>query len=587
MARNTYYQDEIVKEKFNLKQLVRVLKYVMPYKKTFLFILVLLLTAVGISLIPPLLLKYLIDSVIPARDMAMLWLTLGAFALVGIMDTVITFFHQRIMSKTGHKIIATIRSDVFRKLQQLPFSFFDDRPAGKIVIRVTAYVDELADFFANTLISFLVNILRIIVVTVFMLVLNWKLALIVFSAIIPLGICIFFIRGRLKKLFRVQRAKDSNRTAYLVESINGVGVIKSFNRGEINTNIYRDVQNESKDSWFRIVATNELNTPVVETFWNYGMLMLYGLSIGMIASGNLQTGTVVAFINYMSMFNGPLMQIAAILQQFAQVSSNLERIFETIDTENPIVDCENPVELGEIRGQVDFDGVNFAYEEGINILENFNLHVTPGQTIALVGPTGAGKSTVVNLLTRFYDVSAGSVKIDGIDVREISLHSLRKSIGTLMQDAFVFKGTVLDNIRYGKPDATDEECIEAAIRIHANEFIDRLPHGYHTMLAEKGEGLSAGEKQMLSFARIMLKDPRILILDEATSSIDSQTEERIQQALNTILKGRTAFVVAHRLSTIKQADQILFISNKGIAEQGTHDQLMEKQGLYYRLQQQQ
>ena len=245
------------------------------------------------------------------------------------------------------------------------------------------------------------------------------------------------------------------------------------------------------------------------------------------------------------------------------------------------------MELENVEGRVDFEHVNFAYEEGINILEDFNLHVTPGQTIALVGPTGAGKSTVVNLLTRFYDVSAGSVKIDGKDVREVSLHSLRKSIGTLMQDAFVFKGTVLDNIRYGRPDATDEECIEAAVRIHANEFIDRLPHGYHTMLAEKGEGLSAGEKQMLSFARIMLKDPRILILDEATSSIDSQTEERIQQALGTILKGRTAFVVAHRLSTIKQADNILFISNKGIAEHGTHDELMEKRGLYYRLQQQQ
>ena len=297
MARNTYYQDEIVKEKFNMKQMVRVLKYVLPYKKTFLFILVLLLTAVGISLVPPLLLKFLIDSVIPDRDLSMLWLTLGAFALVGIMDTAITFFHQRIMSKTGHRIIATIRSDVFRKLQQLPFSFFDDRPAGKIVIRVTAYVDELADFFANTLISFLVNILRIIVVTVFMLALNWKLALIVFSAIIPLGVCIFLIRGRLKKLFRIQRAKDSNRTAYLVESINGVGVIKSFNRGETNTRIYREVQNESRDVWFRIVATNELNTPAVETFWNYGMLMLYGISVGMIAAGDIGTGSSISTTN--------------------------------------------------------------------------------------------------------------------------------------------------------------------------------------------------------------------------------------------------------------------------------------------------
>lgn len=583
MKRNTFFQDEIIKEKFNIRYLRRILKYIVPYKGTFFLILFLLLVAVGISLIPPLLLKYTVDTVIENKDVRMLVLVVAGYIMIAIADTAITFCHQRIMSKTGHKIIAKIRRDVFENLQKLPFDFFDNRPSGKIVVRVTSYVDELANFFANTMLGFIVNLLRILVVTVFMFALNATLALIVVSAIIPLGIGVFLIRAKLRSLFRVGRAKDSNRTAYIVESIMGVGVIKSFNRSDKNAKVYRQVQDEALDNWRKIIAYNELNLPVVEGFWNYGMLMLYGISIGLIASGDILTGTVVAFTNYMSMFNGPLTQIAVILQQFAQVSSNLERIFETMDTPVSIKDCETPKVLENVQGNIDFENVTFCYEEDINILENFTLNVTAGETIALVGPTGAGKSTVVNLLTRFYDVKEGSVKIDGTDVKELSLQSLRKTVGTLMQDPFIFKDTVMENIRYGKPDATDEECMEAAKKIYADDFIGKMQSGYSTMLAERGEGLSSGEKQLLSFARIVLKDPKILILDEATSSIDTDTEEKIQSALDVLLKGRTAFVVAHRLSTIKKANRILYIASKGIAEQGTHGQLMRKKGLYFEL----
>ena len=581
--RNTYFHDEIVKEKFNARQLIRVLKYALPHKKVFLFIFGLMLLSVAISLIAPLLIRDIVDTVVPNEDHRRMVLVIAALAFVGVLDITITFFHQRLMSKTGHRIIATIRRDVFTNLQRLPFDFFDSRPAGKIVVRVTSYVDELANFFANILLTFVVNILRILMVTVFMLVLNPTLTLIVLSAMIPLSVGVYIIRHFLRKLFRVSRAKDSNRTAYIVESIMGVNVIKSFNRAARNTEIYGGIQREAVKNWCQIVSVNELNLPVIEILWHYGTLMLYGISFGLIASGAIQTGTVIAFLSYMGMFNGPLTQMASIFQQMAQVSSDLERIFETIDTPSSIVSPKDAKRLDHPQGRIDFEDVTFAYEEGLNVLEHFSLHVEPGQTIALVGPTGAGKSTVINLLTRFYDVKEGSVKIDGLDVRELDLHSLRTSVGVLMQDSFIFKGTIMENIRYGRPDATDAECMEAARRICAEEFILKQPQGYYTQLAERGEGLSAGQRQLLSFARIMLKDPSVLILDEATSSIDSETEEKIQTALNVVLKGRTSFLVAHRLSTIRQADRILYIANKGIAESGTHEELMKKKGLYYDL----
>lgn len=337
--------------------------------------------------------------------------------------------------------------------------------------------------------------------------------------------------------------------------------------------------------WMRIVLRIELNTPVVETFWNVGMLCLYGISLSLILGGSsvINAGTVFAFTSYMTLFSGPLTQIAFIVQQMAQVSSNLEQVFDTINCPVDIKDPEHPVILDQVKGKIDFHDVTFSYDGEINILEHFDLHVSPGETIALVGPTGAGKTTIINMLTRFYDVSQGSVRIDDIDVRDASLHSLRQEVGVLMQDPFIFRGTVLENIRYGRPDATDEECIAAARTIFADHFISKLYDGYNHVLEERGAGLSAGEKQLLSFARIILKNPSVIILDEATSSIDTETENLIRQALDIILKEKTAFIVAHRLSTIRGADRILYIQDKGIAESGTHDELMAKKGLYYQL----
>ena len=584
--RNTYFQDEVVKEeKIDVKNLRRLLNYVVPHKKMFCIVLALMLVAVASSLISPLILKVIINQAIPNRDHAQLALALSGIAVCGLIEIFITYFQQKKMGRMGHGLIADIRRDIFYKLQTLPFDYFDNRPAGKIAVRVTDYIGELADFFTNYLMNFILNIVRIVVVTVFMLVQSWMLTLVVYSAVIPLTAGVIFIRYLIRKLFRHHRAKVSNRAAFIVESIMGENIIQNYNRTKYNEQIYHDLQQDSAKTWMKIVRRNELNTPVVETFWNYGTVMLYAVAFLAIPLGYFTDGpgTVIVFSSYMTLFFGPLVQLSVIIQNLAQVSANLERIFETIDTPAGIEDKPDSVELKNVKGKIDYNDVTFSYEEGINILEHFDLHVTPGERIALVGPTGAGKTTVINLLTRFYDVKAGSVTIDGTDVRDIKLRSLRKEVGVLMQDPFIFKGTVLENIRYGRPDATDEECIAAAKAIFADKCIERLPGGYNEELAERGEGLSAGEKQLISFARIIVKNPSVIILDEATSSISSDMEKLIQSALEVILKGRTSFIVAHRLSTIRNSDRILFIANKGIAEEGSHDQLMAKKGLYYNL----
>lgn len=586
-TRNTYFQDETVeKQKIDLKNLKRLLRYAVPYRRMFILVLLLMLIAVASSLVTPLLLQYIVNTVIPdfSDDYRQFAVAIGCFVLAGAAEIGITFFQQRKMGRMGHGIIADIRHDIFYKLQVLPFDYFDNRPAGKIVVRVTDYIAELADFFTNYLMTFILNVVKIVVVTVIMLVLSPLLTLAVYCAVVPLAVCVFLIRRAIRRLFRSHRAKVSNRSAFLVESIMGEKIIQNYNRSAYNEQIYHDLQLDSAKYWMRIVRRNELNTPVVELFWNIGTVLLYAFAFYLQQSGVAGiTGTAVAFLSYMTLFSAPLTQLSVIVQNLAQVSANLERVFETIDTPPSIADDAESVELGDVQGTVDFEDVTFCYEEGLNILEHFNLHVRPGETIALVGPTGAGKTTVINLMTRFYDVKSGAVKIDGVDVRHIKLHSLRRKVGVLMQDPFLFKGTVMENIRYGRPDATDEECVAAAKAIFADECIMRLQDGYYTQLAEQGEGLSAGEKQLISFARIILKDPSVVILDEATSSVASDTEKRIQSALEVMLRGRTSFIVAHRLSTIRNADRILFIANKGIAEEGTHEQLIKRRGLYYNL----
>lgn len=584
-ARNTYFQDEVIEKKIDVKQLARTLRYVVPYKKVFLLVGVLMFVSAGASLVTPLLFKEIINRVVVNEDYRELALVIGGIIILAAIEISITFVHQRLMGRTGHNIIAKIREDIFDKLQRLPFDFFDSRPNGKIVVRVTDYINDLANFFTNFVLMLMVYIVKLLVVSIFMLTISPQLTAIVYLTVIPMMICVMLLRYTLRKRFAVHRAKISNRTAFIIETIMGEKIVKNCNRAEVNEKLYMDVHYDNIKTWIKICYRNELNTPIVEVFWNLGTLCLYGFSLFMILGGNtdINAGTIVAFTSYMGLFSGPLTQIAFIIQQLASVSSNLEHVFDTIDYPVDITDTQGSVELKNVKGKVDFDNVTFAYEKGDNILENFDLHVKPGETIALVGPTGAGKTTVINMLTRFYDVDKGNVRIDGVDVRDAVLESLRNEVGVLMQDPFIFKGSILDNIRYGREDATDEECIAAAKSIYADKYIEKMSGGFNHIFEERGAGLSAGEKQLISFARIILKNPSVIILDEATSAIDTETEMLIKKALDILLKDKTAFIVAHRLSTIRNSDRILYISDKGIKEQGTHEELMKLKGLYYQL----
>lgn len=583
--RNTYFQDEVIERKIDIRQFGRIVRYILPHSKYFVAVCILMVAASAVAMVSPILLKTIINDVVVSEDYRMLALVISGMAALAAIEIAVTWVHQRLMGIMGHEIIARIRQDTFYKLQKLSFDYFDSKPDGKIVVRVTDYINDLANFFTNYVVLLLSYIVKIVIVTFFMLGLSPQLTAVVFATVVPMMVCVFTLRFAIRRLFAGHRAKISNRTAFMIETIMGEKIVKNYNQSSHCEEVYKEVHRASLLQWMRIVYRNELNTPVVELFWNVGSLCLYGLSLYLMLQGNMSmnAGIVVAFTTYMTQFSGPLTQIAIIIQFLAQVSSNLEQVFDTIDCPVEIEEKEGARELRHVRGQVDFDDVTFSYDEGTPILEHFDLHVRPGETIALVGPTGAGKTTVINMLTRFYDVDAGSVRIDGFDVRDVTLYSLRREVGVLMQDPFIFHGTVLENIRYGRMDATDEECIQAAKTIFADDFINKLYGGYNHILEERGAGLSAGEKQLLSFARIVLKNPSVIILDEATSSIDTETENLIQQALEVLLKGKTAFMVAHRLSTIRGADRILYIADKGIAESGTHEELMAKKGLYYQL----
>ena len=531
--RNTYFEDEKIEKKIDLKQLRRTLAYILPYKRLLILVSSMMLVAAVVSLLPPRLLKLVVDEVVVNQDYRRLALTVGSLALLAAVEILSSFVQARSMGKMGLSIITRIRADIFERLQQLSFDYFDNRPDGKIVVRVTEYINGLADFFSNYVMMFAIYVVKLVVVTVFMLSLSPMLTLIVFASVVPMMVIIFRLRSRLRKMYAAHRAKNSNRTAFLVESIMGEQIVKNYNRIEINRDIYRQIHEESVNMWWDIVKRSRLNGPVVQLFWNAGTLCIFGAALALILGGDvgITAGVVITFTSYMGAFQDPLAQLSTIIQELAQVSSNLEQVFDTIDYPAEIQDKENCVVLKNVRGKVDFQDVTFCYEENTDILRHFTLHVKPGETIALVGPTGAGKTTIISMLTRFYDVRQGSVSIDDVDVRDVSLYSLRSEVGVLMQEPFIFKGTVMDNIRYGRWDATDEECMEAAGTIFADKFIKRLNGGYGHVLEERGSGLSAGERQLISFARIVLKNPSIVILDEATSAIDTETELLIQEAL--------------------------------------------------------
>lgn len=593
MARNRYFEDEKLEYKFNGKALGKILTFIKPYRRTIIIMIVVMLVMGFVSLVPPIINRYIIDYVLKKESfLGMTWewaavFLIAAWFLVGVTEIVYNFIRTFVMSRTGHSIVYDLRNATFNKLQTFAFDYYDTRPAGKILVRVTNYLNEVADIFSSAVVTIIADTAKVLLIIVWLFILDWRLAFVVMASIIPMGVVIYFLRKFLTRRHRIVRNKISNRTAYVAENIQGSFVTKAFNRTKLNTSIYEDLNTDANKSWLKVIRINEFFFPTLDGFFYLGLLAVYAvaifMSMGALGMGGLTVGKLISFVMYMGMFSAPLNSIANVVQQLSSASTNLERVFEILETEATVKDKEDAFEMPEVIGRVTYEDVTFAYEPGTNILEHFSIDVPPGKMIALVGPTGAGKTTVVNLLSRFYDVSDGRVLIDGTDISDVTLESLRRQVGVMMQDSFVFSGTIMDNIRYARPDATDEMCIRAAKEACAHEFIMRMENGYNTVTREQGAGLSTGERQLLSLARVILSDPRILILDEATSSIDTKTESLVKEALDRVLSGRTSFVIAHRLSTIRKADCILFIADKGIAEAGTHEQLMEKKGRYYDL----
>ena len=582
MARNVYNVDETLRQEFNFKHLKRLFGYLKPHRKQLIFALFLMLLASAANIIIPLLVKETIDRVIPERDVQKLVILCAIFAVLILVSAICLKKRIKVVNELGQTIILTMRKDLFVHLQKLPFSFYDDRPHGKIIVRVVNYVNSVSDLLSGSLVNVLAEGFSLIIVLFIMFFMDPVLTLVCLVAM-PIMIFVVF---RLKTWNRVawQRVsnKSSNLNAYVHESLAGMKVTQSFVREDYNAQILDDVQDDYRKTWMRAIRLNNLVTPSIEiisTLAN-GAVILVGIAL---LEHSVTAGTLIAFLGFTGRLWSPVINLSNFYNQVITNMAYLERIFETIDEDPRIQDAPDAVDLPPIEGEVEFDHVTFEYERGMPILEDLSFRVDPGQSIALVGPTGAGKTTVINLISRFYDIQKGQIRVDGYDIAKVTLQSLRKQMGVMLQDSFIFSGTIMDNIRYGKLDATDEEVIEAAKTVCAHEFIMEMERGYQTQVNERGSRLSVGQRQLISFARALLANPKILILDEATSSIDTRTEQALQKGLENLLKGRTSFVIAHRLSTIRKSDRIMVINHRNIEEAGTHEELMAKKGHYYTL----
>lgn len=583
MARNRYDVDEVLETPFDFAHLKRSFVYIKKYKGKMITALMLSVFAAISGLLGPLITQYALDNTIPQKNMGQLVLLTLAF--VGTIAVSITFstIRSRIMTVVGQDIIFDIRTDLFKHLQELPFEYYDNRPHGKILIRVVNYVNSVSDMLSNGIINVILECLNMLFIMIFMFFVNVKLSLVVLSGLPIFAVIMMMIKKRQRKAWQDVSNKSSNLNAYLQENITGARVTQIFTREEENAQIFDRLSEKYRKSWINAVKYSNLVWPATDNVSTLVRAAIFVVGLLVLTPAAVSLGTIVAMTSYASSFWQPIMNLSNIFNNFINNIAYLERIFETLDEPATIADNPNAQDIGDITGEVKFDDVTFSYEQGKTVLEHISFDVKPGESVALVGPTGAGKSTVVSLLSRFYDLDSGKITIDGKDISQATLHSLRSQMGIMLQDSFIFSGTIYDNIRYGRLDATEEEIREAAKIVCADEFISEMKDGYMTEVNERGSKLSGGQKQLISFARTLLSDPKILVLDEATSSIDARTEKLLQQGLQRLLVGRTSFIIAHRLSTIKNCDKIMYIDNKGIAECGTHDQLIAKKGEYYKL----
>lgn len=583
-GRNTFREDEELEEQINFGDIRRIGAYLKPYLGQGVVILAAVLSMSAIAVAIPYMTKTMIDTVIPSGDPVRLMILGGVFLLAIVVYELLLRYRTVAITRVGQLMLKDMRRDIFTHIQTLPFSYFDSRPHGKILIRVVNYVNTLSDTLSSGLINVIADIFTFVLTLVVMFAINWRLALWSLVLMPPLVVYVLVLQRFQRRAYQRLSNKQSNLNAYIHESIAGVKTTQTFVREREQFDTFQDQQGQVRKAWMKAVHIQYLMWPGVQNISTITIALIYYLGITGLGGVQVTTGMLIAFVGYANNFWNPIINIGNFYNQLITCSAYLERIFETLDVHPEIEDKPGAIDLPPVQGRVDFNDVVFKYEPGgRNILNLVDFHVPAGETVALVGPTGAGKTTIVNLLSRFYDVSEGSVCVDGHDVRDVTLASLRRQMGVMLQDTFIFTGNVRENIRYGRLDATDDEIVQAAKAVHAHEFIMELPKGYDTKVEERGSTLSAGQRQLIAFARVLLADPRILILDEATSSIDTRTEEALQAGLAHLLRGRTAFVIAHRLSTIEHSDQIFYIDHGQIMEHGTHEELLARKGAYFRL----
>lgn len=583
MAYNSYKDDETTVEVGKMKTLLRLFSYLLAYKWQILGVLAIMAFCVCVSLINPLIMESAIDKHISTGDFPGLFRLIAFAVVINTLMILSVKLRMWIMAKLCNSVLVTIRQELYTHIQTLDFNFFDSRPTGKILARIIGDINSLKDVLGNCVTTLIPDFFTICAVVAIMFLKNTTLAVASLISLPLMAICIWFIQVYSHRRWQIHRKKSSNLNAFVHEDLSGIRIIQSFTAESETKDTFRQLTDEHKDSFISAVRLNDAFGSVIDFCWGLGTISLYFTGIIILGTEKVSVGTLIAFGSYISMFWHPIMNLSNFYNQIITNIAGAERIFEILDTRSQITDDKNVISLPPIEGAVKFDDVSFSYDGQTKVLNHVSFQIQPGETIALVGPTGAGKTTIVNLISRFYDIQEGHIYIDEYDLKKVSIESLREQMGVMTQDNFLFSGTIKDNIRYGKLDATDEEIVAAAKAVNAHDFIMKLDNGYDTELSERGGGLSIGQKQLLAFARTMVSDPRILILDEATSSIDTNTEILVQEGIEQLLKGRTSFVIAHRLSTIQKADRIFVIDDGRIIEEGNAQQLLANKGFYYNL----
>ncbi|WP_223700979.1 ABC transporter ATP-binding protein [Sutcliffiella deserti] len=586
-----YSVDQAIEKPFNWKQMWRLFSYMKPYSKTLLpLAIITMLLATAVRLIVPIIIgKYVFDYAIAEQDMNLLTQLAILITVLYIVSYVSNAFRIRWMNMLGQNVIYDLRKHLFTHVQSLSHRFFDQRSAGSILVRIMNDINSLQELFTNGVINLLMDFMLLVGIVVILFALSPELA----TAILIILPIMFFIstslRRKIRRAWQDVRIKQSMLNSHLNESIQGVRVTQSFTQEKENMAFFDRINTENFESWRNATKQNAIFRPFVEMSNAIGTAILIWFGAYLIQS-NLQGGTstltigvFVSFAFYLGMFWEPISRLGQLYNMLLVGMASSERIFEFLDEKPNVDEKDHALEIDNVRGEIEFEEVEFSYDNKRTALNKISLKMEAGQTVALVGHTGSGKTTIANLISRFYDATGGTVKIDGYNIRDVSLQSLRSQISVVLQDTFIFSGTIYDNIRFGRPSATDEEVKAAAEAVGANVFIEKLKSGYETEVEERGNVLSVGERQLISFARALLADPRIIILDEATASIDTETEVQIQNALKKLLNGRTAIIIAHRLSTIREADNIIVLDHGNIMEQGNHDKLMEHKGIYHHL----